>query len=72
MMHKNEIIAWLQALPDDTLVGVDEDGHTLCTEDFNHFLILGGTPEYEDDEDFDLDWLFEDKPPEEPNITYEL
>lgn len=52
MMPKEEIIAWLQRLPPGIMVGIDEGGLTLQTEDESAYLEVGGIP-LEDEEDTD-------------------
>lgn len=42
------LIKWLQTLPPDSKVFVDDGGLTLlCTEDADAYYELGGKPDYE-------------------------
>ncbi len=46
MMKKEEVIAWLKTLPEDSYVGVDDTGMALRTvDDPLPFLEIGGLPE---------------------------
>lgn len=42
MMHKSEIINWLNTLPEDASVAIDEGGLTLIEVDGEAYLEVGG------------------------------
>ena len=57
MIAKNELKAWLNTLPDDSSVAIDDGGLTLVeidssTEETGNYIEIGGTP-VEDDEDLE-------------------
>lgn len=45
MMEVHEIKAWLEKLGDDTMVGIDEGGLTLCEPRSGAYIEIGGIPE---------------------------
>ncbi len=50
MMSKREILEWLNTLPDEAEIGIDEGG--LCLQMFadEAYIEIGGLPEDEGDE----------------------
>ncbi len=60
-IYKHDLIRWLNTLPEDAHVGIDEGGLTLeCVEDVQAYMEVGGMPE-DDDEDDD-EGIFEAGP----------
>lgn len=51
MMKVSELKKWLQSLPDDAVVGIDEGGLSLETEDGENWLEIGGLVEDDEDEE---------------------
>lgn len=46
-----DLIAWLQALPENSSVGIDDGGLTLlCDENPDAYYEIGGMPEDEDED----------------------
>lgn len=44
MMSKSEVLDWVQALPDDAEIGIDDGGLTITTPDGQGWLEIGGIP----------------------------
>ena len=44
MMSKAEVLEWVNALPDDAEIGVDEGGLCLTTPDGKDWCEVGGVP----------------------------
>lgn len=53
MVSKEELLAWVQALPDGSGVGVDDGGLALMTQDEKQYFEVGGLPRKEDELDDD-------------------
>ena len=51
MMAKQEIVRWLNTLPEDAQIGVDEGGQCLEEHGGDAYLEIGGLPEDEEDGD---------------------
>lgn len=52
-----DIIRWLKTLPEDSCVGIDEEGLTLlCDEDPDAYYEIGGMPLEDEEEDEDDEW----------------
>lgn len=50
MTSKAELQRWLNRLDDDAMIGVDEGGLTLVTDDgSNSYIEIGGMPEGEEE-----------------------
>lgn len=47
MISKTELAAWVDALPDDAQVAIDDDGMDLQTRDGEHRIEVGALPEGE-------------------------
>jgi len=48
MITTKELIRWLQTLPQDSSVGVDDEGLTLvCDQDWHAYLEVGGISDEE-------------------------
>ncbi len=45
MMSRAELLEWVQALPTDAEIGVDDGGLTLTTSDGTNCLEIGGIPD---------------------------
>lgn len=58
MMTKRELLDWIDTLPDDAEIGIDEGGlalQTLATADGNaSYLEIGGLPEQTEEEVADV------------------
>jgi hypothetical protein len=47
MMAKREIASWLESLPDDAEIGIDDGGLALQVHKSDECLEVGGLPEAE-------------------------
>jgi len=45
MISKQELMQWLETLPDDAEVGIDDGGLTLQVESGEEWIEVGGMPE---------------------------
>jgi hypothetical protein len=51
MMAKAEILKWVNALPDEAQIGIDEGGLHLIVDESEDYLEVGGMPEEDGDDD---------------------
>ena len=47
MIAKRELVAWLELLPDDAEIGIDDGGLILQMDKSAEYLEVGGLPEAE-------------------------